>query len=237
MGVFTDWLDNQIVLGERPYTAHRRVAYNEIRWHIRREDPTIHPDLDAAHEIQGFTETNQHSFASYKLIFTTPDGVVIETTSMPVGTWLSVWNDVVHAACDPVIPDWTHGDISYVSGRPNRPDPLVFEFAGDSVAGQNWPATQAEWTSWLSGPLTPVTYQNGHGPRLTWGVIYELGLYGPATHDPGDDLPDGAELLKRPDETIRWPSASLRAMLAQQAAIDDGYPPMEQQLRNLFNIG
>lgn len=235
MGVFTDWLDNQLVLGERPYVAERRVAYNEIQWHIRREDPEIHHDLigqTAIHIIQQVA----HPFSKYQLTFTWPDGLQVTTGDIAAGATGATWDLAIHTACNGVVPGWTYQDIRWQQGSLIFSTPLVWTYTGDTV---NFRAMQVtgEYTYFYSGDIPIVTIREGYGPQHTWGVIYELGLYGPATHDPGDDLPEDAELLKRPDETIRWPSASLRAKLAQQAAIDDGYPPMEQQLRNLFNIG
>jgi hypothetical protein len=234
MGVFTDWLDNQIVLGERPYTGERRIAYNEINWHKRRTDPDHHAAYVAQNERQGATQAIPQ-LAQFRLGFTTPDGVDVETGNMPAMTIGAALEAAIGAAVGGLVDGWTDGDIEWISGAIAFP-PLILEYSGDSVARQDWGDLRA-WMVWpFFVPLTTTTYQDGHGIRYTWSVMYELGLYGPPPPQPGEDLPDDAELLMRPDETIRWPSGSLRDKLAQQCAIEESNPELEGQLQDLFNI-
>jgi hypothetical protein len=234
MGVFSDWLNNQIVLGESPYIGERRLAYREIDWHRRRTDPNHHGDYTGQAEVQGIIQ-GAPPLTRYRLIFTMPDGTPIQTGEfLAVYTGLQ-WEGVVNTACAPVVPGWQDGDIAWNGGSVVYP-PLVFSYQGDSVTKQNWGNLQAEVTTPPGGPLTTTTYQQGSGIRYTWSVMYELGLYGPPPPEPGDDLPEDAELLYHPDETIRWPSGSLRDKLAQQCAIEEGNSELENQLQDLFNI-
>jgi hypothetical protein len=54
--------------------------------------------------------------------------------------------------------------------------------------------------------------------------------------DYGEDLASDVNLWAQPAENPKYPSAALRGVLAEQAAIDDANVTLRTQLKSLFKI-
>ncbi|KPK55007.1 MAG: hypothetical protein AMS22_05130 [Thiotrichales bacterium SG8_50] len=234
MGVFSDWFANQVVIGEYPYIGQRRVAYQEMQWHLRRTDPehnAAYLPMDEKQTYLGYVPPGQSAVLQFTRV---SDGLTFATQYLPEWFPLNGIQLIVDQEFTANVAGYTDGDV-LLSGGTFKTPPIYFEYTGDSVKRQNWSLYVYNYDTGASLPVE--TTQNGQDKiRYTWSVMYELGLYGPPPPGLGDDLPEDATLLYRPDETIRWPTASLRNLLAQQCAIDDNNPHLECQLQDLFNV-
>ena len=85
------------------------------------------------------------------------------------------------------------------------------------------------------GAVSTVTA--GQPQRYSWGVMWALGLIS-VTDLPiyGDALATDVALWAQPSENPQYPSAALRGVIAEQAAIDDDNATLLTQLKALFKI-
>ncbi|KPK55008.1 MAG: hypothetical protein AMS22_05135 [Thiotrichales bacterium SG8_50] len=236
MSAISEWFDNQVVLGIPPRSGPRRVAYQEITQLIKRNTADMHPSFEFSNEIQGVTSIG-HVFSKYTLTITDPNGIQATSSEIDTGNdqQPNVVNTAINNGCNGVIPGYQNGDIVRISGSVSTTSPLLISYVGGDF--RNWGDLQGEFTYFNSGPLATVTYRHGQSTRYTWAVLYALGLIGLYDLPPqGHLLPKGFKLLNTPDKLAWWPSASLRMMLAKQAAIEDNNPALEDQLLDLLNV-
>jgi len=234
MGVYADFLAHTTLVDTvEPQVGSDRIVYNEL---LPALDPPVTAEFGALDEVQGVaTHSGVVTGGNYTLTVVTPAGVELTTANLAHDAIAATVESGINTACAGIA-GWTNGDIS-VSGGPLTTDPLVLTFDGAAVTNQNFGQTAIVDVDLSGGGTAGAVSTTTHGQpkRYAWAVMYNLGLFNlPPAY--GEALATDATLATNPCDNPHYPSASLRKVLARQAAIDDENLVLQGQLESLFHI-
>jgi len=234
MGVYADFLAHATIVDTvEPQVGPDRITYNELQPAF---DPTVPEGFDAQDEVQVIAKhSGVVSGGNYTVTVVTPAGTELTTANLAHDANAATIEGAIDTACAG-IPSWTNSDIS-VSGGPLTANNVILTFDGTSVTNQNFGQTTIADVDLSGGGTVGAVSTTTHGQpkRYAWAVMQNLGLVN-LPPDYGEALAVGATLAMNPCDNPHYPSASLRKVLAKQAAIDDNNPTLQGQLENLFHI-
>lgn len=242
MGVYADFISHCTVMDKtEPQVAIDRVAYNELLRLQNELDPVRPSAFDAANEVQTIPTFNGTvSGGNFTITIYDPvDGSNYQTANIVYNANQATIESAIDTACTGNITGWTNGDISVALTGDLTANAATLTYDGNSVDGVNVPTATIEDVDLSGGgtvdPITTTT--NGQGIRYGWAVMMMLGLISPSDLPAqGLSLGSGVTLWAQPSENARYPSAALRGVLADQAAIDDNNETLRSQLKTLFRI-
>ncbi|MHC4301595.1 MAG: hypothetical protein ACYS7Y_30375 [Planctomycetota bacterium] len=170
-----------------------------------------------------------------KLVFTFfKTGNVYETATV---SWQGQTRDFeagIKTAFGAEVPGWQDSHFTLAGGLISNPL-LSLTLDGTSVAKKPWAKMEIVRTS-----PSPVYYYGldttyGQPNRPAWAMLHSFGL----VDEPyiyGEPLPGDYQFISSPEDNPKWPGASMRSVIAEQAGIDDANPELVTQLKTLLRV-
>jgi hypothetical protein len=238
-GLFADFLEHVIVLDKTaPRVSRDRIAYDELVGLQNRIDPRHPPQCEAKDEVQVLSKfTGSVSSGNYTITIIDELGVGHTTANIAYDADATAIESAIDVkmTADSYI-GWVNGHISVALTGDLTTNDATLTFDGTSVTEKNFGQTIMTNVDLTGGTVGDTsTVQHGQPIRYTWSIIWALGIY-ETPPEYGELLSDPAIPWAGPGENPNWPGASLREVLAAQAAIDDGVPDLRYQLEDLFNV-
>ncbi|KPK55009.1 MAG: hypothetical protein AMS22_05140 [Thiotrichales bacterium SG8_50] len=232
MGVYSDFIYvTPLFDGPALQNGARRKAYRELKRLESRFDPEPDADFKERNTVYQMNEGLQ-TFEVCKFVFTFfKSGNVYE--SVPI-SWVDDKREVENAvdtAFSQEVPSWAKAH-AVVAGSLTSSPYLSITLSGTSVQSKPWAALKIVRTTPSPVYYYDLTTTYGQPNRHAWAVMHSLGMI--KEPPPWGTLPE--TLLTSPGENPKWPSASLRAVLAEQASIEDESVELRARLNDLFRV-
>jgi len=240
MGLYADFIAHSTIIDKtEPQDGPQRVTYNELKRHEARLDQTVPAAFDEKDEVQVINKFVA-TVSGGNFTITIVDELGVSHTTANI--LYSANQATIESAIDTKMTadgyaGWTNGDITVALTGDLTANAATLTFDGNSVAGKNMGQTVVTDVD-LSGGGTvngASTTTHGQAKRYAWAVMWAHGLI-TAPPAQGSLLSPAALATNREQSTAHWPSASLRKILAWQAAIDDDNEALRTQLESLFHV-